>query len=269
MARRVLVALALALSVVVPLGQPAQAAEPQPSRMAALGDSITRGYNACGWYVDCPSRSWSTGTTTSVNSHYLRLSATAPLAAYNDSRTGAKMSGLSTQVSAALTQQPDYVTILIGANDACTSTEAGMTPVSTFGAQFEDAMARLAAGLPDTRVYVASIPNIKRLWYIGKDSWAARTAWSTYGICQSMLARPRSYDQADVDRRARVKQRVVDYNSALAGVCATYVTCRFDGNAVFGYDFSLSQVSGWDYFHPNTAGQAALASVTWRTSFWP
>lgn len=144
-----------------------------------------------------------------------------------------------------------------------------MTPVSTFSTQFQDAMARLAAGLPDTRVYVASIPNIKRLWYIGKDSWAARTAWSTYGICQSMLARPRSGDQADVDRRARVKQRVVDYNTALAGVCATYVTCRFDGNAVFDYDFSLNQVSGWDYFHPNTAGQAALASVTWRTSFWP
>jgi hypothetical protein len=37
---------------------------------------------------------------------------------------------------------------------------------------------------------------------------------------------------------------------------------------VFGYPFSLSQLSGWDYFHPNTSGQAVLADVTWDAGFW-
>ena len=56
--------------------------------MAAMGDSITRGFNACGFYVDCPSRSWSTGTNTTVNSHYLRLRATEPsLVAYHDAKS--------------------------------------------------------------------------------------------------------------------------------------------------------------------------------------
>src|SRR5687768_10232023 len=68
MARRILVVLVLAMAAVLPSGTPAQAAD-RPTKMAALGDSITRGFNACGWYVDCPSRSWSTGSYSTVNSH--------------------------------------------------------------------------------------------------------------------------------------------------------------------------------------------------------
>jgi hypothetical protein len=117
-------------------------------------------------------------------------------------------------------------------------------------------------------VLVASIPDLRRLWQVGKNSSAARSAWSAYGICQSMLARPLSTDQADVDRRARVRQRVVDYNAVLADVCAAYAFCRYDAGAVFGYPFTLSQLSGWDYFHPNTSGQAVLADVTWEAGFW-
>ena len=271
---RALGALVLSLvCAVVVLPVPSASAEtPLPGSMASLGDSITRGFNACGWYVDCPSRSWSTGSSTSVNSHYLRLLARNPAIsghAYNDSRSGARMSALATQATSAVNQKAQYVTVLMGANDACTSSESTMTPVATFRQQFEAAMVTLTTGLPTAQVFVASIPNINRLWYVGKNSWAARTAWSTYGVCQSLLARPLSTTQADVDRRARVRQRVVDYNSALAAVCAEYPTnCRFDQNAVFNYPFALSQVSAWDYFHPNTSGQAVLASVTWAQSFW-
>lgn len=272
-ARGGIAALAFVLSVCLGAGVgPARAADqPLPNSMASLGDSITRGFNACGFYIDCPSRSWSTGSSTSVNSHYLRVLAGNPTISghnVNDARSGARMSSLAVQAATAVTQHPAYVTILMGANDACTSSESTMTPVATFEAQFRQALQTLTAGLPNSSVFVASIPNIKRLWNIGKDSFAARTAWSVYGICQSMLARPLSTTQADVDRRARVKQRVIDYNAALATVCAQFARCRFDGNSLFNYPFVLSQVSTWDYFHPNTSGQAALAAVTWAAGFW-
>ena len=39
----------------------AQAAPPAPSSMAAIGDSMTRAADACCWYGDHPSNSWSTG----------------------------------------------------------------------------------------------------------------------------------------------------------------------------------------------------------------
>jgi hypothetical protein len=97
---------------------------------------------------------------------------------------------------------------------------------------------------------------------VGRKSSSAVSTWSAFGICQSMLKNPLSYASADVKRRAQVRQRVVDYNTQMAEVCAAYVTCRFDGNAVFNYRFRLSHLSPWDYFHPNVSGQAVLASVS-------
>lgn len=251
---------------------PASAAttEPVPSSMASLGDSITRGFNACGYYVDCTNESWSTGGDSAINSHYLRILALNPAISghnLNDAKTGAKAIDLDGQATTAVSQGVDYVTVLMGANDACTSTEAGMTPVATFRSQVEAALTRIQNGLPTARVFVSSIPDVKRLWFIGKDSSAARSAWSGFQICQSMLANPTSTLQADVDRRNRVQQRVIDFNTQLQQVCALNPHCKYDGNATFNYQFVFSQVSGWDYFHPNKSGQTALATTTYNAGF--
>lgn len=245
------------------------AAVPVPTRMVALGDSITRGFNACGWYVDCVSRSWSTGHDTAVHSHYLRLAARRPsLTPYNAAVTGAKVADLARQAQVAVDRRAQYVTILIGANDACAPDEEQMTPVTDFETRFRVGLRTLREGLPRAEVFVASIPDLRRLWRVGKDSAMARTAWARFGICQSMLARPLSTAPADTARRERVRRRVVDYNAVMRRLCAQDVRCRFDDGAVFRYRFTLAQVSRWDYFHPNSAGQAVLARVTYAKSFW-
>ncbi len=276
----ILSAVVLALVTALTAG-PASAAKPPgaggggggstsyPTSIASLGDSITRGFNAGGWYSDWPSRSWSTGSDSAVTSHYTRLSALnrkKAVSAWNDARTGAKMGELATQ---AANQRAQYVTVLMGANDACTSTEAGMTPVDTFRSQFSSAMTTLMAQDIKPRVLVASIPDLYQLWEVGRSSSSARNAWNSFGICQSMLANPQSTATEDEARRQRVRNRVIAYNQALADVCATHATCKYDGGAVFGYPFKLSHLSTWDYFHPNTSGQAVLADVTWRAGFWP
>ncbi len=244
---------------------------PPPASMASLGDSITRGFNACGWYVDCPSRSFSTGTDTGVNSHYRRILAANPAISgrnYNDAESGATASDLPGQIDLAVGQGVDYVTILIGANDACASSEAAMTPVATYRGHIDTALARLKAGRPGARVFIMSIPDLKRLWQVGKGNFLARSAWSLLGICQSMLANPTSTAAADVARRDRVRQRVADYNAQLAAACAAYGSlCKYDGGAVFNYPFVLSQVSTWDYFHPDADGQTVLASVSYAAGF--
>jgi lysophospholipase L1-like esterase len=265
---------AVATLVAATLGAAAPAAaatSPPPSSMASMGDSITRGFNACGWFVDCPSRSFSTGTDTAVNSHYRRILAVNP-AIYghnlNDAKSGAKAADMLGQAQTAVSQGVQYVTMLIGANDACTSTESTMTSVTTYRAQVDAALNTLKAGLPAAHVLVISIPDIKRLWEVGHTSSSARFAWSLFGICQSMLANPTSTTTADMARRDRVRQRVIDFNTQLAQACAAYgANCAFDNNAVFNYPFVLSQVSTWDYFHPNTSGQAALASVSYAAGF--
>lgn len=270
---RRLVPLTAVATVVAVLLAPGAVADPgpPPSSMSALGDSITRGFNACGYYVDCTSRSFSAGDDTTVNSHYLRIRTKNSVINgrnFNDAKSGAKANAMVGQAQTAVGRDADYVTMLIGANDACTSTEAAMTPVVTFRAQIDSALATLKTGLPDARVYVVSVPDVKRLWHIGKGSWAARFAWSTLNICQSMLANPTSTAAADVARRDRVRQRVIDFNTQLAAACAAYGTnCRFDGNALFNYPFVLNQVSRWDYFHPSGEGQRILAQVTYQAGF--
>lgn len=270
--RRNLYGLAAVVLLLTLTPQPAaRAVPPIPSSMASVGDSITRAFNANGWFIDHTSRSWSTGSNSTVNSHYLRIRAQNPAINnnnFNYATSGAEMVDLNAQVQNAVNAGVDYVTILMGANDVCASTEAGMTPVTTFRSQLDQALATLKNGLPNAAVAVVSIPSVYRLWEIGKNNSSARAAWDAYNICQSMLANPTSTLQADVDRRNRVRQRNIDFNTQLEQACTAYgANCDFDGNAVFNYPFALSHVSSWDYFHPNTSGQAVLAQQSYVNGF--
>lgn len=237
--------------------------------MAALGDSISRGFNACPVPGDdCLAVNWSTGTDALVGSHYTRILARNPGIAgraFNYAVGGATMSNLNSQANKAVTQGVDYVTVEMGTNDACKSAEGLMTPVTTFRNQFQTSMSTIALGLPSARVFVASIPDPLRLWEIGKNDATARTYWSFFGLCQSMLANPQSSAPEDAERRLRVQQRVVEYNDALAAVCAQFANCRFDDNVVFNTDFVLGDLT--DYFHPNVTGQALLASQTYAVGW--
>src|SRR5437660_5022841 len=82
-----------------------------------------------------------------------------------------------------------------------------------------------------------------------------------------MLAKMQSTAHPDVDRRNRVSQRLVDFNTQLAEVCAGYSHCRFDNNAVFNTAFTPSDVSTRDYFHPSISGQAQLAAVSYAAGY--
>ncbi len=271
--RRHLMVAAFSLSLTLTFSTAAAAAPPLPNSMASTGDSITRAFNT-GFLplLDNPAASWSTGTSTTVNSHYRRILLPNPAISgknFNHAKSGARMADLNAQVAAVNTRKVQYVTILMGGNDVCTSTEAAMTPVLTFRAQFQTAMTTLTAGSPNANVYVVSIPNAYQLWAILKDNASARKAWSSFGICQSLLANPLSTDPVDENRRLAVKQRNVEFNTQLAEVCAPYPRCRFDSNRVFDTAFTQSDISTRDYFHPSLAGQKKLAEVSWAAGFWP
>ena len=274
-ARRVLVLAVLALTLLasmVPAGVGAVTATPLPlpTSMAAVGDSISQAASTNGSLgADAPANSWSTGTNATVNSHYLRLQAAgAPISGrnHNLSVSGAKMAGLTAQMTSAVAVQPSYLTVLIGGNDVCTSTEAGMTSVADFRSQFQGAMATLTAGSPNTNIYVVSIPRVMGLYELFRNNFWARFIWSVGGVCQSLLANPTSTAQADIDRRARVGLRNLDFNAVLGEVCNATPRCVWDGLAAYGTTFNTGDVSG-DYFHPSTAGQAKLASVSWNAGY--
>lgn len=249
------------VALVAGVTAPSNAADP-PKTMAALGDSITVAYDATKLLAAQPEYSWSTGYSTSVRSLSQRLSIPRSSAA-NIAKSGTKMKDLAGQASSAsLAPGTDLVTILMGANDACTSTTGTMTDPALFRAQFSNALGVLVGTKQVDQIVVASIPNIEQLWSVYKDSASARFVWGLYKICQSMLANPRSTNAADVQRRAEVTKRVGAFNLALKEVCATFSVCRYDNGAVFSTTFTRNDVSKVDYFHPSVAGQNLLAKTT-------
>ncbi|WP_326744321.1 SGNH/GDSL hydrolase family protein [Streptomyces sp. NBC_00121] len=236
-----------------------------PESVAAVGDSITRGFDACSVLTDCPEVSWATGTDSDVRSLAVRLLGTSRAAghSWNHAETGARIAQLPEQMALAAEQRPDLVTVMIGANDACRDSAEMMTPVADFRASFKASMRQLRSRAPKTQVYVSSVPDLKRLWSTGRGSALGKQIWKL-GICRSMLGEADDMGAAAVARRAAVQKRVVAYNEVLRDVCAKDLRCRYDGGAVFGYRFTGKQLSQWDWFHPGRNGQARLAEIAYR-----
>jgi lysophospholipase L1-like esterase len=242
-----------------------------PSSMVSLGDSLTAGYGACLAPVACPRNSWATGDGTLVNSHYRRILAGNPAIgghARNVAVPGATVADLPGQAAAATQSTVDYVTVLIGGNDACRAAGIdAMTPVPAFRAELDRALATLKAGLPRARLLVVSIPDVYRLWEVGHTRKFVTELWA-HGVCPPLLANATSTAPADAARRQRFRERIDAYDGQLAQACAAYgPRCRFDGGAAHGVAFGLDLLSALDFFHPSAAGQNELARVTYPGRF--
>ncbi|MEV4442745.1 SGNH/GDSL hydrolase family protein [Streptomyces sp. NPDC049577] len=244
-----------------PKPAPRPAWNTRPASIASLGDSITRGFDACSVLSDCPEVSWATGSE--VDSLARRLLPSPATGSWNLARTGARMADLPDQMRTAVANRPQLVTILLGANDACRKNVADMTPVDTFRADFETSMKELRQALPKTQVYVAAVPNLMRLWSEGRKDPVGKQVWKL-GVCPSMLGDADAVDTAAVERRALVDKRVGEYNAVLKDVCARDELCRYDG-AVNDYAFTGRELSQWDWFHPSKLGQKELADMAYRT----
>jgi lysophospholipase L1-like esterase len=299
--RRLAVAIsALVISFALLVGS-AGATKP-PRVMAVLGDSITRGYNSSGPGcpsgpgLDCPKNSWATGTNPAVDSVRERLDAISPqpLTAYNDAVSGARAINLLSQAEVAAGQNPDFVLIEIGANDAC-ATNPGPTPTATFREQVGSALEALVSANKQVYIQLMSIPDINQLRTIFTEppDPNALLRWEKFSVCQGLLANPLSTEPADEARREAFREKVMAYNATLAELCAEFKRCTWDDEAVFNSEFTTADVanvtnteglnvfpfnlfpifgpgypnSTADYFHPSVSGQAKLAEAAWSSTF--
>lgn len=240
-----------------------------PNSMAATGDSITTAFdvNWSGFLQSTPADSWSTGTNGSVNSEYSRIrAANSGISGHghNEAVPGDTMANLNGQVAQAASQGVQYLTVEMGANDLCTSSVGDMTPTATFQSEFQTALANFTSADPNAHIFVASIPNIYRLWQDEHTNFTAELEWNVFGICHDML----SITATSAQRAQIVAQEQAD-NQVLANVCAEFSQCKFDNGAIYNVSFSSSDISNVDYFHPSVAGQAELASVAWSAGYWP
>jgi lysophospholipase L1-like esterase len=237
-----------------------------PQSMSALGDSITRAFNIgeCCVLRDAPDQSWATGAL--QRSHYNRLVDLEPRIegnVTNFARSGARISDLPRQMASAISEQAQYVTIQIGANDVCASQGAADSTIADLEATITTTLNAYVAAIPEGQVLLSSTPNVHRLWEIFRDNRRATATWQLFGICPAML----SVLNTDEDRERTITFQQ-ELNSAMERACSRFEQCQWDDFAVYNDDFHARHVSDIDFFHPSRAGQQRLAQITWSSTPW-
>ena len=249
------------------------AAKPQALHMAALGDSITRAFNA-NTPVDHPQNSWSTGNTDkglfrrgSVLSHaeYLSIASGRDVVVHNVARTGAETTDLQRQVSELNGVSLDYATILIGANDLCINGKdaLGQSPdMSHYSERIEQAVTDLIQRNPNIRILLVSIPDMLRLQSIGHQT-SCQSRWSTIGICQNLLHE--NISPSDLDNFGAQWRTA---NDDLRLIAQRHGENVMYSSVLSEFPFERQHLSDLDCFHPNIIGQNLLSKETWTTGWW-
>jgi len=235
--------------------------------------------------VESRKLSWSAGFDTGrrVESHSYRLTQIQHLKkqipTYNAAISGAESEHvLATQVDRLSEWSrktvnkpfPDYVTLMIGPNDACADSTDQMVDTNTYYSNVSKVIDEMLARSPDTKIVVGSIPNIETLRGVAKDArlyWGLSCGelWEKVKLCPTLTT------LSDPYQRAIVAARIQDYNSALAQIVETRRAdfgdrIRF-ATQTYKEVFTADELSV-DCFHPNSHGQDRIANATWSASWW-
>jgi len=253
-----------------------------PKRLYSNGDSITRAFDA-NVPGDNLNNSWVNGYygfweqlfgLPNVKAHNQRITAnfgssgrTNVIAAVN----GARIDDLATQAAGAAGRNVTYATVMLGGNDVCRDSIGDLPTDAQIEADFRAGMATLLAQLPsNATIQVVGIPNVKRLYDIGKNKTALGIAdcevlWAATVLgfpCGSMLSPFNS--EAD---RLYVQSRNVGYNNILRNVTleldAANPEFLFYADA-YSFNFVENEISNIDCFHPSWRGERTLSREIWN-----
>lgn len=245
------------------LEPPAAAAE--VDTIGILGDSISLGVNACDSQGQCAAASWSGGSDAAVGSVAARLAAASGIepAVVNAAKDGGDVEDALGLVDEVIAAQPQLVTVLLGGNDACAPTLDEMTPAADFEDRLTRLFARITGEVPDAAILAMSVPDLHRLWELGRADARTVQVWNSSPSCTNLLGSADEESAEATARRDAVAARVVEYNAAIARVCGATDGCIHDDGAVYGYAFTADEISAIDRFHPSIAGQRAIAAIAW------
>src|SRR3954454_10877135 len=237
-----------------------------PPALVALGDSISVGFAACGEAKPCPEASWVTGSNIEVKSFEERLAGAwevDEVKATNIARPGAKGRDMPGQAEKVPEGTKGLVTLLVGANDICTSSVAGMTEPADFRAAIDATLQTVSERAPDAVVLVASVPDIPGIFLHVQNEPRAQEAWRRGHICPALLAVPAEARGATTQQ---IEQRIGELNTQLQEACGASDTCVWDDGTVNSWLPDIVDLSDVDVFHPSLAGQASLADELWTTA---
>ena len=230
--------------------------------LGSLGDSISAGFNATG-PLDHRDLSWSAGQN--INSHAVRLKAklNMDINVKNSSVSGAKIGEIPSQVKKLLSNdyKPDYVTILIGANDICGG-QKNAEELASFGKKiFEDTIDSLTAVNPNVKVTIAAVPSLLYLNELLKTDTKCAKRWKALKICSAFMG-------DDPVEKAKGQARWEAFNAMAKQVSLEHPEQVKFASSAGEKIFKSEHVSRIDCFHPSLEGQKILAEQTWSESWF-
>lgn len=229
---------------------------------------------------ETPETSWAGGfkQNDGVESHFKKLSRlnlSSPIKLHNAAVSGAESNDvlvdqirdLQTWSRNNLKQEsPDYVTLLVGANDICAKNISEMIPVQDFERNIALIIERTVGKSPRTTLLLSSLPNIENLRKVALNARVFKDKPLTCGdLWKSLKICPTLTTLEGPDRLA-VKERVEQYNLALATLSAEYNKLYPNqiiySSALYETEFTENHLSV-DCFHPNAKGHALISEKTW------
>ncbi|MDH3670669.1 MAG: SGNH/GDSL hydrolase family protein [Gammaproteobacteria bacterium] len=276
-----------------------------PKRLYSNGDSIMRAVDAF-FPFDNLNLSWVNGYhgfwqrlahIPNVNAHNQRISEKFGKRSRKNwiaAQNGARMEHFKDQAAEAAGKNVTYATVMLGGNDVCRSNVSDLPDEETVGDKigfrddFREGLDELLSHLPKgATVYVAGIPDVPRLYDIGKDKELLGIVncpfvWDLTKLCGSVLSsRSTGADREFVRERItgmksngnssdffegynRIMEQITMTADALNPEKFLYFT-----DASFTIDFQLEHISDLDCFHPSWEGQRELSRVTWEDSNGP
>jgi len=251
---------------------------------------------------------WSTGYGVNVNSYNNRFEAAAPSlytandstldAVFNHAVSGAVMADFVSQAQEIVADaealpegRAGMVTVLLGNNDVCAPSQNSMTDPQLFEDQFKAGLDVLAGSeaTRNAQIQITGIPAIYWLWVAKRGNLLCLAFIWPFVPCQSLLGDAGTdcissasrndpdtdYDnerQACTDRKLFHRAIRDNYNSRLSDVTDQYREAGLLPNAryvdIYDVQFSSSDITNADCFHPSVDGQAKLAQETWCRTHW-
>ena len=258
------------LSLVLSISSYLHASDPYSDQseilIASIGDSITTAMNASSW-GNQKEYNWSTGNSRDkrVKSHYFYLKnmyQDKEISLFNVAKSGALSNDLERQVDYVLEKNPDYVTILIGANDACNFSNNYEEEIELFAENVRNSINRLVNSKENIKILLLPIPNLYHLWKLGSHSMC-QYKWDLFGICSNLLHSNRTEDE-----RQHFQNNINLQNEKMHEIADEFSQWVIFDKSLADVKFERKHVSQKDCFHPSLEGQDLISHLSWKNSWF-
>jgi len=228
----------------------------------ALGDSISSGLNADAPF-DQRRKNWSDGSESNSHAERLAKKFGAEVISKNVSVSGSRLADLARQTASLLDNnyKPDYVTLLIGANNICDG-NLKAEELSALGRDvLSDSINALIGANKNVKIIIGAIPSINYLYELLHEDTTCQENWRSFNVCYNLL-------QSTKLEREKGIARWISYNDMQKEVSAMYPQNVKFASKISGKIFGVEDISRIDCFHPNTAGQRKISELTWQEGWF-